>query len=609
MNWDLTSYFPSFEGPERVSFKAAIERDLEDLQKRCAALAVLSADTAPAWEQIFLKVEDLYQRRSHLGSYLGCLTSADSTHEGYKAEEAAFASLQAEAQKLDVDLKRGLGEASDEDFAAFLQRDGLSDCSHYFGRVREEAQRVMSAPEERLAADLGVDGIHAWGRLYGTLSGRLEFDMVYPDGRTERLPIAQRRSLMGRPDRAVRKAAFERGNAAWEQVQDVAAAAINAIAGTRLTLNERRGVDHFLDIALFQAATTRRSLDAMFEAISDSLELPQRILRLKARAMGTAGVSWYDLEAPLPLKGESQSIDWARAKAMVQSAFSQAYPDLGAFAQHMYDSEWIEWEPRAGKRPGGFCTGSLVTRESRIFMTYNESMGDVNTLAHEVGHAYHSHVLRDTRAFRHLYPMTLAESASTFAEMILTEGILSDPSVSDAEKLPILDMETAHGAVYLMDIPVRYEFEKTFHEERAEGEVEVSRLRELMTQTQRQIFGEVLEEGGEDPLFWASKLHFYITGTTFYNFPYTFGFLLSRGLFAQFKEKGSAFIPQYEDFLRLTGSATAEEVARQTLGCDLEQPEFWKAAIETLREPVEHLESLMAKATGEAGSRQPRVNA
>ena len=202
MNWDLTSYFPSCESPERVSFKEAIERDLEGLQKRCAALAVLSAENAPAWEQIFLEVEDLYQRLSHLGSYLGCLTAADSIHEGYKAEEAAFAAVRAEAEKLEVDLKRGLGEASDEDFAVFVQRVGLSDCSHYLNRLREDAQRVMTPPEERLAADLGVDGIHAWGRLYETLSGRLEFDMVDPDGRAERLPIAQRRSREGSNGRA-----------------------------------------------------------------------------------------------------------------------------------------------------------------------------------------------------------------------------------------------------------------------------------------------------------------------------------------------------------------------------------------------------------------------
>jgi oligoendopeptidase F len=191
--------------------------------------------------------------------------------------------------------------------------------------------------------------------------------------------------------------------------------------------------------------------------------------------------------------------------------------------------------------------------------------------------------------------MTLAESASTFGEMILTEGILSDPAVSDEDKLRVLDMETAHGAVYLMDIPVRFEFERAFHEERQAGEVEVSRLRELMTQTQQRLFGDTLEEGGDDPLFWASKLHFYITGVTFYNFPYTFGFLLSRGLFARFREEGDAFLPRYEEFLRSTGSDTAENVARESLGVDIESPEFWVDAIDTLGDAVEQLEGLWGR--------------
>ncbi|HSE84280.1 MAG TPA: M3 family metallopeptidase, partial [Thermodesulfobacteriota bacterium] len=244
---------------------------------------------------------------------------------------------------------------------------------------------------------------------------------------------------------------------------------------------------------------------------------------------------------------------------------------------------------------GGFCTGSLLTKESRIFMTYNNTMGDVRTLAHEAGHAFHSHVMRDVRPYAHIYPMTLAESASTFGEMILTDGILQDSSISDTQKAIILDMEIGHGAIYLMDIPVRYEFEKALYEERAEGEISVSRLKELMTETQRRIFGDVLEEGGEDTYFWASKLHFYITGLTFYNFPYTFGFLLSRGLFAMFKKEGTDFLPRYEEFLRLTGSDTAENVAKQSIGRNLEEPDFWVEAIRTLEEPLEQLEGLLPK--------------
>ena len=170
--------------------------------------------------------------------------------------------------------------------------------------------------------------------------------------------------------------------------------------------------------------------------------------------------------------------------------------------------------------------------------------------------------------------MTLAETASTFGEQVLMNGCLDDPTLSDRQKALMLDVEVGHGAIYLLDIPVRYEFEKAFYEERAKDPVSVSRLKQLMIDTQRRVLGDTLESGGEDPYFWASKLHFYITGLTFYNFPYTFGYLLSRGLYAMFKKQGASFLPKYEEFLRLAGSDTAENVVKQTVGEDIEKPEF-----------------------------------
>ncbi len=607
MNWDLSSYFPSFDGPEMRRFKQELKRDLDAVEQEAASLAPLGQDNNIGdWVAVFVRTEELLARLSHLGSYLGCLTAAEAANEAYKGEETAFALIEARSEKLDVELKRGLAGAGEAEFSAFLEAPQLAGCAHHLIRVRELGRRTMAPGEERVASDLAVDGIHAWGRLYDTLSGKLEFDMIWPDGRSERLPMSQRRALTGHPDRAVRQAAFAGGNRAWSEVEDVAAAALNAIAGTRLTLNRNRGIDHFLDVALFQAATSRKTLDAMFEAIFDASELPRRILRLKADAMGTDGVAWYDLEAPLPLESrQSSGISWTEAGELVTAAFSGAYPELGRFTRGLIDAGWIEWEPRAGKRAGAFCAGSLLTRESRIYMTFNDSANDVRTLAHEAGHAFHSHVMREVRPLAHQYPMTLAESASTFAEMILTEGLLADPGIGDKEKARILDLETAHATIYLMDIPVRYEFEKRFHEERSKGEVAVSRLKELMVSTQRELFGDLLIPGGEDPLFWASKLHFYITGVTFYNFPYTYGFLLSRGLFARFREEGAGFLPRYEQFLRLTGSATAEEVARSTVGCELESPDFWRGAIETLREPVEQLEALLPGLEKSPGDGRP----
>jgi len=595
MTWDLTSYFPQFKGSEMLQFKEAIRADVAALQTTAAKLPALNSESAPAWEYILLRHEDLLRRMSHLGSYIGCLAAADARNEGYQIEEAELTRSRAELAKLRVELLRAFKAADDQTFVAFCTRPALAGAQNYLARLREEARRAMTAEKEILATDLGIDGIQAWGRLYDTVSAKLEFEMVYPDGRRERLPMSQRRSLMDQPDRRVRQAAFDGGNAAWQTVEDTAAAALNAIAGTRLTLNRHRGVDHFLDIALFQAAIGRKTLDAMFEALIANLEIPRRILQLKAKSMGRQGVAWFDLGAPLDLP-DQEKLSWDKAQSTVAASFSRAYPALGRFFDdQVIGKNWVDWEPRMGKRPGGFCSSSMLSKESRIFMTFNESLGDMLTLAHEAGHAYHGAMMRDVRPYARGYPMTLAETASTFGENVLMNGILEDPAVSDSEKARILDIEVGHGAVYLLDIPVRFEFEKSLYEERAKGPLSVSRLKELMMTSQRRIIGEGLEPGGEDPYFWASKLHFYITGITFYNFPYTFGYLLSRGLYAMFKAQGDAFLPKYEEFLRHAGSDTAENVVRQTVGRDIEKAEFWREAISSLEEPLGRLQALLPR--------------
>ena len=595
MTWDLTSYFREFNCPEMLQFKEAIRLDITALQLTAAGLPTLTAPSANGWEDILLRNEDLSRRMSHLGSYIGCLAAADARNEVYQKEEAELTRTRAELAKLRVELLRAFKGADDKTFTEFCARPALAGAQNYLTRLREEACRAMTAEKEILAADLGVDGIQAWGRLYDTVSAKLEFDMVYLDGRRARLPISQRRSLMEHPDRRVRQAAFAGGNTAWQTVEDTAAAALNAIAGTRLTLNRHRGVDHFLDIALFQAAIGRKTLGAMFEALMANLEIPRRILRLKAQSMGRQTVAWFDLGAPLALP-DQEKLSWDKAQSIVAGSFSRAYPALGRFFNdQVIGKNWVDWQPRTGKRPGGFCSSSMLNKESRIFMTFNESLGDMLTLAHESGHAYHGAMMREVRPYARGYPMTLAETASTFGENVLMNGILDDPAVTNSEKARILDIEVGHGAVYLLDIPVRYEFEKSFYEQRAKGPLSVSRLKDLMAATQRHVIGEVLESGGEDSYFWASKLHFYITGITFYNFPYTFGYLLSRGLYAMFKAEGDSFLPKYEEFLRRAGSDTAENVVRQTVGRDIEKVGFWSEAIRSLEEPLGQLQRLLPK--------------
>jgi oligoendopeptidase F len=595
MTWDLSTYFPQFNGPEMLQFKEALRGDVASLKENAASLPSLNDANATAWEEVLVRGEDLTRRMSHLGSYIGCLASADARNEDYLKEEAALARLRAEFAKVRIEYLRAFKDTANDVFSAFIARPPLAGAENYLNRLREEARRSMSAEKEILATDLGLDGIQSWGRLYDRLSAKLEFDMIFPDGRRARLPMSQRRSHMEHPDRRVRQAAFDGGNEAWRSVEDIAASTLNAIAGTRLTLNRHRGVDHFLDIALFQSAVSGKTLDAMFSALFANLEIPRRILRLQAKLMGRPGVAWFDLSAPLDLPNHER-LSYEKAQALVAQSFRRAYPSLGEFFERqVLAKNWIDWEPRAGKRPGGFCSSSMLTKESRIFMTYNESLGDMLTLAHESGHAFHGYLMRDVRPYARGYPMTLAETASTFGEQVLMNGLLGDPAISDAQKAMILGIDAGHGAVYLLDIPVRYEFEKAFYDERRNGELSVSRLKALMVETQRRVLGDVLEPGGEDPYFWASKLHFYITGLTFYNFPYTFGYLLSRGLYAMFKSEGAVFLPKYEELLRRAGSDTSENVVKRTLNRDLEATGFWTEAIHSLEDPVNQLENLLAK--------------
>lgn len=597
VHWDLTSYFPSFDSDERHLFEAEIAADVAALTDSARTLGAVGGAEDGAWEAAILRFEAIATRFSHLSSYVCCLASADTSDDAFAQAEGRLASLDAELAKLTVELRRALAAASDAGFAAFTARPMLAHAGYFLGRLRTEGQRAMAPALEALAADLAPTGIVGWSRLYDTIAGKRGFEMRWPAssekaGTVERLPFSARRSLTADPDRAVREAAFKGGNAGWAEHADVLAAALNHMAGVRHTLRARRGAPDCLEAALHDAGVTRRTLDAMMEAVRDRIALPRRGLSLKAKAMGLGAIAWYDLEAPLPLPSASR-VTWDGGVERVRGAFQRSYPKLARHFDGMLASRWIEAAPSPTKRPGAYCTSSQLTGETRVFMTFGGSLGDVSTLAHEVGHAFHAEVLRDVAFLGRQYPMTLAETASTFAEAVLADGLLADPALERGARTMLLGKVASDAAAFLLDIPTRFYFEKKFYDERAKGEVPLARISELMVEAQRDQFGETLAAGDEDPYYWASKLHFFIAEPSFYNFPYTFGYLLSRGLYAAFEAEGPAFLPRYESFLRATGKAMAHEVARQTLGEDLEQPDFWARAIDTLKAPLDELASLV----------------
>ncbi|MFO7723938.1 MAG: M3 family metallopeptidase [Oceanipulchritudo sp.] len=592
MDWDLTSYFEQFGTPAYTSFKEDLTVSMKGLDEQARDL--LEQPAVSGWETLLCDYESVMERYSHLASYISCLTAADARNEAYLKEETALAELQALVSKVMDKLIRGLGLLTEEAFQELLDRERLEEAGFRLREWRRESKNRMAAELEDLAADLGINGISAWSRLYFTTMGNLKFHYTDPESGPTEVPMSQLNSLLAGPDRARRIAAAEGAARTFEEHQHFYAGALNAISGTRHVLNKRRAVDDFLEPSLRQSHIRQETLRALMTAIEDRLPFAREVFRFRSERLGINDPGWVDLRAPLPL-GETGGPAWNEGVRLISGAFNAVYPDLGSFFDELVGKQWIDHTPRPGKRPGGFCTGSLMTRESRIFMTYKDTLNDVLTLAHEAGHAWHSRILAGRRVLASHYPMTLAETASTLAERMLTEGVMRDSRVEDVTKLIILDAEIEHMLAFLLDLPIRFRFEEAVYERRRTGTLSPGDLCGLMRDTQRAVFGEVMTEGREDPWFWASKMHFYINQVQFYNYPYTFGYLLSTAYMEHFRETGAEGLKTYERFLAGSGQYPCEELVRETLGEDIADPAFWTRMIDGLERPFSQYRELLGK--------------
>ena len=310
-----------------------------------------------------------------------------------------------------------------------------------------------------------------------------------------------------------------------------------------------------------------------------------------AGASGTAG-------GHSPAEGQRQ-FSYPAAADYILRQFGAFSGELEQFARRAFSGRWIEVEDRSGKAAGGFCTDLPLSGETRIFMTFGGTFGGVSTLAHELGHAYHAWLLRDRPYFATIYPMALAETASTFCETLIMDAALD--AAGPAEELALLGNIGDEAVTMLMNLRARFLFECAFFDRRSAGPLTADELSALMVEAQRAAYCDALAPDGYHPLFWASKLHFYITSMPFYNFPYVFGYLFSNGLSARARAEGAGFAPAYARLLRDTGSMTCEELAQRHLGVDLSQPAFWEGAVDRVLEVVPRF---IAAAAGASAQRR-----
>lgn len=580
--WNLESLYPG--GPRGEAWLAAAsaaEARIDALVARADALPPLPEDV-DAWSHVIRDLFAVHEQAGQVRVFATCWASADALSGAAKQAYARSSAMWSRIERAWVPVEDGIASASADAWSALAGRAELADCMPRLVWVRQHAALRLPRAEQALATELARDGLHAWGQLYDTVSGALT--VACPEGplrdRTQapRVGIAQANNLVGEADPALRIAAHDAIEAAWTSVREPCAAALTHIVGTRQILNDRRGVDELAD-SLARNRMKRETLDAMLEAARRAGPLLERYLHAKAHALGLARLGWQDVSAPL---GEDRAWSWEVAEDFVLDHFGSWHPDLRDYAARAFAERWIEAEDRGGKRQGGWCAGvPLHPGASRIFMTFGETFRSTTTLAHELGHGFHNWAMQSVAPGRRYVPATLAETASVFAENIVRDAAL-EAATDDAARLAMLDARLQAGVSFLMNIPFRYALERALYGHRRAGHLDPNVLSEQTVALQREAYRDTLATW--DPLFWCSKLHFYITSFAFYNYPYTFGYLFSGLVYQRARAEGRGWHGRYVEMLRKTGEERAEPLALEFLGLDLTDPDAWYGGVA----PLEH---------------------
>ncbi len=572
--WNLDPIYHGFDDP-------AFEADLAALKKAVAQFEVLAKD-------------------------LGTMEPLAALHQGIALEEkltelvsklAEFASLRQSADSRDSEAGSQMGrtmaayssiaapEAAFRDWAAKLPNlmelvDSDADLKDYhflFHNMKKSSKYLLPGLGETIMAKMEMSGGNAWGDLQGHLTSTVP--VSYRGGITN---LSSIRNLAYDGDAQVRKDAYEAEIACYDRIKDAVAFALNSIKLETITDCQLRGYASPLDRTLEKSDMQRATLEAMLGAMDEYLPKFWQYLKAKGKALGHEnGLPWYDLFAPMGASSTKFTAEMARDFLVEQ--FAGFNPQEAEMIARAFDEEWIDFYPRDGKRGGAFCAYVECLEQSRILTNFDGMFGDVVTLAHELGHAYHNDCLRAHRPLNRDYSMPLAETASTFNECVVMACAISKAADKE-EKLALIENQLQDATQIICDIYSRYRFETMVFENREEMFMDADTLCDFMRKAQMECYGDGLDHNCLHPFMWVCKSHYY--GPTFYNFPYAFGGLFARGLYAQYELGGASFVEKYKKLLYTTSVATAEDTAA-VAGIDLTDKNFWRGALQTIADQID----------------------
>jgi len=590
--WDLETIFAGGTQSEEVQTKlSAVKEDIVLYADQLKRWNYDPANGASTLAELLKQQEVIGKGLGQVGTFINMWRDAFMDDAHASVVKGQVMELGSEIQQLSTIFTKKLVAISDENWEKLLQDDALHEISFALNEIREEGKRLLSEDEEKLIAKLNKDGLAAWSDLYNTVGSTMTVPFTDKDGDTTELSIGQAMNKMyADPDPQVRADLFDSWEKTWSVNGPIFADILNHLAGYRLTLQKVHGRTGHLEEPLEYNRMSKETMSAMWSAVDAQKQTFIDYLGQKADLFGVEKLGWQDVAAPVAV-GETKPTRFTYDEAcdFIIENFASFGPKLTAFTKHALENRWVEAEDRSNKRPGGYCTSLPEFKESRIFMTFTGSPSDTSTLAHELGHAFHSHVMKDLPELNQGYAMNVAETASTFAETIIADATVKN-AASDEEKISLLANKLEGATAMFLNIRARFIFEDKFYTERANGIVSETRLNELMVEAQKEAFGDSLSS--YHPHFWAAKLHFFIDSVPFYNFPYTFGYLFSLGIYAEYLKQPEGFEEKYIALLQDTGSMKVEDLAKKHLDVDITKEDFWSAGIALVAKDVEEFVEL-----------------
>ena len=566
--WTLEDLYPSFESQE---FKQDVEA-YKALKGKFESLTL--EDSIEGITQVVKLLEESTVLTGRLYNYIHLTLATDTTHETATQVEVQLAGVSADLQATYAKVSKFLGTIQTD----ITTDPFLAEYRYYFEEAKKDATHLLSDELEEVLAKMSISGGKAWSQLFDFM-----WSSAQGEYKGEVVTLSEIRGKAYDSDAEVRKSAYEAELKMYDAIKEPIAFSLNHIKKEVLTTSQLRGFESPLAHTLEASRMSRETLDALLEAIREYLPNFRKYLRHKAALLGHEnGLPFYDLFAPVGNSSRTFTVE--ESKDYLIENFKTFSADLAEMTEEFFDKHYIDFYPRKGKVGGAFCANLPMIKQSRVLTNFTGSLSDVVTLAHELGHAYHGLHIENHRPLNQDYSMPVAETASTFNENIIMNTAIKE--ASDEEKIALIESQLQDTTQIIVDIYSRYLFESAVFENREQSFMFSKDLEEMMLSAQKEAYGDGLDQAYLHPYMWACKPHYYSTGLSFYNFPYAFGGLFSKGLYAIYQEQPEGFVEKYQELLRATTVSSVEDTAK-VLGVDVSTPEFWKKALAEVADSIE----------------------